>query len=87
MLLEIMAELSVAPEQTLMIGDTEYDLLMAKYAGTHALAVGYGVHERDRLLSCGPLGCLDSINDLVGWLRVRASAPSNNESAEHPGAR
>jgi phosphoglycolate phosphatase len=30
MLEELMAELSVAPERTLMIGDTTHDLLMAK---------------------------------------------------------
>jgi phosphoglycolate phosphatase len=75
MLLEIMARLSVAPNQTLMIGDTEYDLLMAKRAGAHALAVGYGVHERDRLLRCGPLGCLDTIKDLVGWLKDQMISP------------
>jgi phosphoglycolate phosphatase len=76
MLLEIMAELEVAPEHTLVIGDTEYDLLMARYAGAYALAVGYGVHERERLLSLGPLGCLDSIDDLESVLKLYSKCSS-----------
>jgi len=68
MLLEIMAELDVNPEKTLMIGDTEYDMLMAASAGTAALAVDYGVHDRQRLLSMNPLHCLSDIRELLEWL-------------------
>lgn len=68
MLLEIMTLLDTSPEQTLMIGDTEYDMLMAQNAGAHALAVSYGVHERSRLLQHGPLECLDDIRDIISWL-------------------
>lgn len=70
MLLEIMADLDVAPEETLMIGDTEYDLQMAAQAGTASLAVTYGVHERERLLAHQPLACLDDISE-VGRLLYR----------------
>ncbi len=65
MLLEIMDELDVAPEETVMIGDTEYDLQMAKNAGVKAIGVSYGVHERERLLLHQPLVCVDSIQDLT----------------------
>ncbi|NOX76311.1 MAG: HAD-IA family hydrolase [Gammaproteobacteria bacterium] len=68
MLLEIMETLDVAPERTLMVGDTEYDLNMAHAAGATALAVDYGVHERERLLACKPAGCLNSIQTLPTWL-------------------
>lgn len=68
MLLDIMDELDVPPQATLMIGDTEYDMRMAANAGAQALAVSYGVHERERLLQCGPLDCLDSIGALPAWL-------------------
>lgn len=70
MLLEIMAVLDVAPEDTLMIGDTEYDMLMASQAGAAALAVDYGVHERRRLLEHGPLHCLSDIRELPAWLQT-----------------
>ena len=68
MLLEIMEVLGVEPGATLMVGDTEYDLQMAGHAGAASLAVDYGVHARDRLLQCNPLGCLDDIQRLPGWL-------------------
>jgi phosphoglycolate phosphatase len=68
MLLEIMAKTQIAAEETLMVGDTEYDMLMAKYAGTDALAVSYGVHEKTRLQRCDPIDCVDSIEALHGWL-------------------
>jgi len=81
MLLEIMDVLDVAPGTTLMVGDTEYDLQMAREAGAAALAVDYGVHERDRLLQCNPLGCLDNIQRLPGWL-ARQSFTTSNITAE-----
>lgn len=70
MLCEIMAELDVAPERTLMIGDTEYDLEMAQRAGTAALAVSYGAHEIERLQSYQPLACLDSVDEMAEWIAV-----------------
>ncbi|MEJ2509123.1 MAG: HAD-IA family hydrolase [Gammaproteobacteria bacterium] len=69
MLLDVMDVLGAEPGETLMIGDTEYDMLMANNAGTHALAVTYGVHTRERLLSCGPRGCVDSVAAMGEWLR------------------
>ncbi len=68
MLLDIMDRLGVEAEQTLMVGDTEYDILMAHNAGTAALGVSYGVHGRERLLRHPILGCVDSLGDLATWL-------------------
>jgi phosphoglycolate phosphatase len=68
MLEEIMDRLGVEPHETLMIGDTEYDMLMANNAGTAALAVSYGVHDKQRLLACNPLDCVDDVAALHGWL-------------------
>jgi phosphoglycolate phosphatase len=74
MLREIMAEVGVAPERTLMVGDTEYDMQMASRAGTAALAVRYGVHACERLLDWQPVGCLDDIEALRLWLADGAAA-------------
>jgi phosphoglycolate phosphatase len=68
MLLQIMDELGTMPEETLMIGDTEYDMQLAANARAHALAVGYGVHSRERLLQHGPLDCLGDVREIPAWL-------------------
>lgn len=70
MLLELMDAFAVAPEKTLMIGDTTHDLLMARNAGTASLAVSYGAHPRAELLSAASEGCVDSMVELAGWLRA-----------------
>lgn len=69
MLKEILAKTDTAPRQAIMVGDTVYDLQMARGAGVDALAVSYGVHERERLLEEGPVGCVDSFGEVCTWLR------------------
>lgn len=68
MLDEILGHLQVAPQHTLMVGDTEYDMDMARQAGVHPVAVSYGVHERERLMQYQPLVCLDNVSELIDWL-------------------
>ncbi len=72
MLEELMEEFAVAPENTLMIGDTTHDLLMAKNAGVASLAVAYGAHPRAGLEAEGPLYCADSVAELKAWLLANA---------------
>lgn len=70
MLLEIMEELRVKPSETLMVGDLENDMLLAKNAGTDALAVTYGVGKSDRLSLHLPVGYLSDIRQLLNWLNI-----------------
>ena len=70
MLLDIMDWLGMEANATLMIGDTEFDLQMARNAGVNALGVSYGVHEKARLLACEPLACLDSLAEVSEWLNT-----------------
>ncbi len=69
MLEELMAEFGVATGETVMIGDTSHDLLMAANAGVDALAVTYGAHPHDHLLEHHPLACLHSVEELAAWLK------------------
>ena len=64
MLQEIMDHFAVKPEDTLMIGDSEYDMQMADSAGTSSIAAGYGVHDANRLLKYKPVACINSLNEL-----------------------
>lgn len=75
MLLEVMQELSVAPQQTVMVGDTEYDMEMATNAGAAKIAVRSGVHTEDRLNRHNPLVCLDSVTDMPAWMSAQGYIP------------
>jgi phosphoglycolate phosphatase len=68
MLLNILHELDASPEQTLMIGDSEHDLMMANNAQVDSVAVSHGVQEADVLMAHRPLVCLDKITDLSRFL-------------------
>ena len=68
MLEQIMDTLGVGAAETLMIGDTEYDMRLAANARTDALAVEYGVHDRERLMRYGPLDCMSDVREIPGWL-------------------
>jgi len=72
MLQELMHELLIEPEATLMIGDTAHDLQMAVNAGVPALAVSYGAHPRGSLTVFNPLACLDTPQELAPWLQQNA---------------
>jgi len=68
MLLELMEELEVSPERTLMIGDTTHDLQLATNAGCASVGVSYGAHEPDSFAEFKPLHIAHSIADLEAWL-------------------
>lgn len=72
MLQELMQELLIEPQATLMIGDTVHDLQMAVSAGVPALAVSYGAHPRDSLTVFSPLACIDTPQELAPWLTTNA---------------
>jgi phosphoglycolate phosphatase len=53
MLEAAMAEAGARPSQTAMIGDTTYDIEMARAAGCRALGVAWGYHAPEELLAVG----------------------------------
>ena len=68
MLEELLDDFGLSADQALLIGDTEYDLVMAASVNMDALAVTYGVHDKIDLLKHNPLACLDSISELSQYL-------------------
>jgi phosphoglycolate phosphatase len=69
MLEDILDETGIDTGRALMVGDTVYDMEMARNAKIAGLAVSYGVHARDRLLGCGALACLDSFPEVCAWVK------------------
>jgi phosphoglycolate phosphatase len=68
MLVELMEEIGVAPERTLMIGDTTHDLQLARNAGTASVAVSFGAHEHESFAAFAPLHVAHSTRELHDWL-------------------
>jgi len=65
MLHEILVTRGKSPGDAVMIGDSEYDMDMARQAGVRSVAVSFGVHSTDRLASCGPLAVIDALPELL----------------------
>ena len=72
MLHELMRELGVEPERTLMIGDTTHDLQMALNAGCASVGVSYGAHEPSAFQALQPRFVAHSVNELRSWLNDNA---------------
>jgi phosphoglycolate phosphatase len=68
MMENILLRSATLPEHALMIGDTEYDVAMARAAGVDAIGVGCGVHDAKRLRRAGAIEVLDSVQTLPDWL-------------------
>ena len=68
MLDDILDETGVGAGRALMVGDTVYDMAMARSAQVAGLAVSYGVHARERLLDGGALACLDTFPEVCAWV-------------------
>lgn len=68
MLEEILDYTGLYPDKALMIGDTEYDMLMAANIGMDRLGVSYGVHPVERLQQHRPVGMLHRVSELPDFL-------------------
>jgi phosphoglycolate phosphatase len=64
MLQAAMAEAGVGPERTVMVGDTTFDMEMARAAGVGALGVGWGYHSPRQLQEAGAHGVIAACHRL-----------------------
>jgi phosphoglycolate phosphatase len=64
MLEQAMLEAGASPAETVMIGDTTFDMLMARGAGTDAIGVSWGYHESEELQEAGARVVLASFAEL-----------------------
>jgi phosphoglycolate phosphatase len=59
MMLNAMAETGAEPPNSAMIGDTTYDIHMARNAGTFAIGVAWGYHSKEDLKAAGAHAVID----------------------------
>ena len=64
-LLDAMAEFAVAPARTLVVGDTTYDIELARNAGARALGVAWGYHAPEDLMAAGAERVLESFAEVT----------------------
>ncbi|AXS40859.1 HAD-IA family hydrolase [Breoghania sp. L-A4] len=80
MILQALEETGAEAARTVMIGDTSYDMEMARSAGVSALGVSWGYHARPLLEGAGAHAIIDNFSELApeltrrfGWIQdVRA---------------
>ncbi|SLN38234.1 Phosphoglycolate phosphatase [Pseudoruegeria aquimaris] len=68
MILTALAETGVAPERAVMIGDTSFDMEMARAAGVRAIGVSWGYHDARRLERAGAEAVVDTFDALRNML-------------------
>ncbi|GAB4388390.1 HAD-IA family hydrolase [Albidovulum sp.] len=68
MLHAALAETGVRAADAVMVGDTTFDIEMARAAGLRGIAVGWGYHPAPALLAAGAARVIDDFGSLAGIL-------------------
>ncbi|RXD05118.1 HAD family hydrolase [Sphingomonas sp. UV9] len=71
MLCAAIAEAGATPETTAMIGDTSFDMAMARAAGARAIGVAWGYHDVHELSDAGADGVAAEVPDLLHMVAPR----------------
>ena len=61
----ILGKLGAAPEETLVVGDTTFDIEMGRNAGCHTCGVSYGNQSADTLAGAFPDYIIDDLRKLL----------------------
>jgi phosphoglycolate phosphatase len=65
-------EAAADPGLSAMIGDTSYDMAMAKAAGVTAIGVGWGYHDAEELLEAGADFIAEHPADILAYMKALA---------------
>ncbi len=69
MLEEILSELKLTSREALMVGDTSFDLDMAKAINMDSIGMTHGAHASSILLASGAQCLCHDLNDLLNWIK------------------
>lgn len=72
MIEQALAEADVANDCAVMIGDTTFDIEMARAAGVRAIGVAWGYHEPSELLEAGAQGVASTMQELEDMINAGA---------------
>jgi phosphoglycolate phosphatase len=71
MIMAALAEAGVGAEAAVMVGDTSFDMTMARNASVGALGVGWGYHRPDLLVAAGAHSVVSAGEELIAAIDVR----------------
>lgn len=74
MLHEAMRDVGASPAETVLVGDTVFDMEMAQNAGTAAIGVAWGYHEPGELAAAGARHILTQFTDIPASLQEIATS-------------
>jgi phosphoglycolate phosphatase len=74
MILRAIGDAGALPRSTVMIGDTAFDMEMARHADVGAIGVAWGYHNRARLLQGGAHTISDRQDDLLAQIDAQLAA-------------
>jgi len=70
MLQQILEEFGLDAKEAVMIGDTTFDMEMARNIEMDRVALSHGVHQTEVLADYDPVVTLDSLGELNAWLMM-----------------
>ncbi len=80
MLRQAMAEAGVEARETVLVGDTSFDMAMARSADVAAVGVSYGYHGADELRRAGAAAIIDAMRELPATLAALAPGSATASS-------
>jgi phosphoglycolate phosphatase len=72
MVVQAVAEAGAAPETTIVVGDTSFDMAMAAAAGASGIGAGWGYHEAEELIEAGAIAVAEQPLDVLSLIRSHA---------------
>ena len=81
MVLNALAETGVAPEDAVLVGDTTFDMIMARDAGIARIGVSWGYHPPAALRGAGAQAVAADFADVLRWVE-RMPELRNTELAD-----
>lgn len=70
----LMKKLNVMPENSIMVGDTTHDLIMARDANIRSIAVTYGIHDIKTLEAASPTWIAGNFSEVVNSLSLERAS-------------
>jgi phosphoglycolate phosphatase len=69
---QAIADAGAAPETTIVVGDTSFDMAMAVAARARGIGAGWGYHDAEELIEAGAVAVADAPSDVLTLIREHA---------------